>query len=850
MHAGKPYGLHVVGQDLTDKDQSFISATALRFANLKKIRNIETLKLVYELPDGGSFIIQDAGGNFRVIAHKPLYKEPVITFDGRASTKIPMLFSGAVASYGLIKEGSGLRLKLTKQTSKRLVLYGKQEGPTDVELLRFACKYGPRFQEFMPERPVAGLNYTQYMKQRPTWYSGAMSEVMQIVGGYGKQKIEDLPDDPIERAVFELPQKRQEAIAEQLKSIRLPCYTGLPNKDGQFQYDYKFFQTDLVSFDVNNKPWLIRISSAGVWAMPLPVVPATTTEVFRAYIEEVGDDEILAILDRFGGMPSGEGMPTSSSAFYAWVRAGVIIKVCDTKEFYQNLGYSSAMGWTSNSNGTEVANTCYDLDYTTGKITARAYKIKLELGAADNIGWVTSRTSSSIGDVLSINKYLQFIYELITENTPTNIAIKYKINKTPLSDIQARAMGSYNESEVDYWNNLELPPIAVHKGSLTKIDEGVYFRSAGVKVPEPMLGGCISIPAPLPIVSDRTGKKDTTVLIYYIEDSIKTVKLFVDDRIQTKKIETNFEDYMYSGQWYKRELIGDAYIVGDVYTSDIDDRFIAAPTEIETNIAGVDLGYGGAILQMDFYFWRTGNLSRYKYYTTETTTRTLYSRSMALATAIPYLCRNMLIYAKTDRSEKETTVKELKLGQILDPYTYRIWSDNESMLMFGGLEVQNGTPYPVDGKPVYAEIKEYRPNEANAWADSGDWVGSLPADIAPLLYDYSKVIWAFRAAPPPPPVNEYKRTSETKSNEEKELKCQLYERVDKVRKGYHSSLYYDSLPDEYMNTLDIDACKVLFGSKRYANISEVTETGNRKQWGESLLVDNKSAHHFIGVINE
>lgn len=850
MHAGKSYGLHVVGQDLTDKDQSFISAIALRFANLKSIRNIETLKLVYELPDGGSFIIQDAGGNFRVIAHKPLYKEPAITFDGRASTKIPMLFSGAVSSYGLIKEGNGLPLKLTKQTSKRLMSYSNQQGPTNVELLRFACKYGPSFQEFMPERPAAELNYTQYIQQRPTWYSGAMSEVIQIVGGYGKQKIEDLPDDPLERAVFELPQKHQETIAEQLKSIRLPCYTGLPNEDGQFQYDYKFLQTDLVTFDLSNKPWLVRISSAGVWAMPLPIVPATTTDAFRAYIEEVGDDEILAILDRFGGMPSGEGMPARSSDFYAWVRAGVIIKVCDTKEFYQNLGYSSAMGWTSNTHGTEVANTCYSLDWTTGKITARAYKIKLELGAADNIGWVTSRTSSSIGDMVSINKYLQFIYELITENTPINIAIKYKINKTPLNDIQDRAMGSYNESEVDYWNNLELSPIAVHKGSFTKIDEGVYFRSAGVKVPEPMLGGCISIPAPLPMVSDRTGKKDTTVLIYYIDDSIKTVKLFVDDRIQTIKTETNFEDYMYVGQWSKRELIGDARIVGDIYTSDIDDRFIVAPTEIETNITGVDLGYGGAILQMDYYFWKIGSLFRQRYFTTKTNVKTTTDKSMLLAVAIPYLCRNALVYAKTIESGRVATEETFKRNGIMDPHKYRIWSYNENLFNFGDLEVMNGSPWPSRGRPVYAEILQYTPNESNAWADSGDWVGSLPADVTPLLYDYSDVLWTFRAEPPPPPVNEYSLETVTKDTKELEIKCQVYERVDKVREGYHSSLYYDLLPDKYMNTLDVNACKVLFGSKRYANISEITETGNRKQWGESLLVDNKSAHHFIGVINE
>ena len=63
--------------------------------------------------------------------------------------------------------------------------------------------------------------------------------------------------------------------------------------------------------------------------MPLPLVPATTTEAFREYIEEVADEEILKILDRFGGMPSGESFPVGQD-FQAWRRAGVVIKVCDT----------------------------------------------------------------------------------------------------------------------------------------------------------------------------------------------------------------------------------------------------------------------------------------------------------------------------------------------------------------------------------------------------------------------------------------------------------------------------------------------------------------------------------------
>jgi len=48
--------------------------------------------------------------------------------------------------------------------------------------------------------------------------------------------------------------------------------------------------------------------------MPLPLIPATTTKTFRSWMgaEEdwsVDDPEITAILERFGGIPSGETMP-------------------------------------------------------------------------------------------------------------------------------------------------------------------------------------------------------------------------------------------------------------------------------------------------------------------------------------------------------------------------------------------------------------------------------------------------------------------------------------------------------------------------------------------------------------
>lgn len=858
MHKGRPYGLHVIGEELTDKDNAFISATAMRFTNLKNTFNVETLKLVYELPDGGSFIIQDAGNNFRVIANKPPTPDSTPLFDGVAKMYIPMLFSGAVYGSTVLRNDVGLALNISKDTQRRLANYDSNiKAPAQLQLMRFVCEYGPLFQEFMPDHPVYGLSYTQYGQQRPTWYSGAMSEVMQIVGGYGKQNLEGLPDDKYERARFELPPKYYDAISEKIKDVRLPAYSGLPNADGQYQYDYKSRSTNLVSFDDGGNPWLLRVDSSGVWVMPLPVIPATTTTEFYEYIETVGDTEIQRILDRFGGMPSGEGFPQLPSAFQAWRRAGVITKVCETKEFYKYSPYSTAMGWSSNVNGTEAVNTAYDLDWDTGRVTSVAYKMRIKLEACLNNGWLYANTISSDIDrqgFEAASSYLSLIYQEMTEDTPVNAAIKYKLRSVGIEQIKARASNNFDvEIEIGYWNNLEIKPLAQHKVTLVKIDEGIYFAGGGIKVPEPILKGCISIPqllfAPNP---SRVGKKDTTVLAYYIGDILKTVKLFQDDREHQHKTEGNFEQYMYVGKWWQRELSGSPRVSGNLYISDIDDRQVVAPKETLTDIEGKDLGYSLAHLQMDYYFWRTGTIWRNRWYTNKTNIKTVYDKSLRFAVTIPYFCRDILLYAKTETQPRVLNEELFELKSVRDPYSYRIWSDNEILLMFGGLEVQRGTPYPVDGKPVYAEIQEYRPRESNAWANEGPWVASLPSNVVPLLYDYSDVIWAYQKFPPPPPADEYKRSTETKDASKKALYCQVFEFVEKIKEGEDINLdaYYSLSPDIFQNYFYKDACKVVFGDKRYANLSEVTETGNRKQWGESLLVDNKSAHHFIGVINE
>ena len=442
---------------------------------------------------------------------------------------------------------NGVGLKVTEQCRKRLINYSTDEDlpAKQFSLQRFVIKPNDKLvPEFIPRNDVSDLITTQYVQQRPTWYSGAMAEVMQIVGGYGRQDFNNLPDNALERAQFEIPDRYIDRIAEDIGGVRLPAYMGVPPMGGEFQYDYKFHSTNGVVFDTTMQPWLIRVATSGVWAMPLPIVPATATSAFREYIEEVGDDELLKILDRFGAMPSGEGFPIGKD-FQAWKRAGVIIKVCDTADFYTYMAYSPACGWSFNLNGTEGFNTCYTYDED-GIAIGKAFKLRCEFSPAENRGRLKAVKITG-GKANVISKYLSKLYEILPKGEQKTLAILYKLRRVSQDDIFFQAETSlYNplgvtSVDVDYWDNLELEPIAILNGNISQVAKGFLYHHAKpelqpqIKFPMVEMGGCISFDFGAYTLPKQKPNCDTIMYGYYVGNNLKVIKYFVDWRSYQKQ---------------------------------------------------------------------------------------------------------------------------------------------------------------------------------------------------------------------------------------------------------------------------------------------------------------------------
>lgn len=867
MHSPRPYGLLVINGELTEKDNLFIDHQLKKLSNQKAISNLENIRQVKDLPDGGYVILQDMGGMLKAIAHKELLLDEFEP-DGLAKIYVPMLYSGVITKARIRKE-EGVGFKITEQCRRRLINYSNEALPNkELHLQRFIIE--PNAQtvpEFIPQNSFSDFITTQYVQQRPTWYSGAMAEVMQIVGGYGRQDFNNLPDLPYEKSRIQIPEKYMERIVQEIDGVRLPAYSGIPPLDGAFQYDYKFHSTNGVVFDTANKPWLIRIRSNGIFAMPMPIVPVTATQAFREYVEEVGDEEILNILNRYSAMPSGEKFPTGED-FEAWRRAGVIIKVCDTADFYSHISYFSACGWSFNLNGTEGFNTAYNYDED-GIAVGVAYKLRCEFASVENQGWLKAiKITGEKAKVIS--KYLSKLYEILPKGEQKTLAILYKLRRVDTEDIFQRALTSeydplgVTQNDVDYWDNIELETIASLNGKISKVAKGFLYHNAKpkfqpqIKFPMVEMGGCISFDfsSLSPIPADSIVRCDTIMFGYYIENSLKVVKYFLDTRWYYEDVISDYEPVMTVGEWTKTEESGQKSIWGNFYTTDFDFRNSFAPIITTTKIKGVDKGFDTKPwFSFDYFFSMVGTLWRNRYYTHLTTTDSTEGRSLNIGVCIPYLNRNALILAEQNNITGGNKSESLALHSMRDPNSYRYFTYDFIFAWVGGpmngnvYSAQKAEPSPKDGNPVWAMGYNYNPTEYSDFADQGDWLGGLPSDITWLVHP-DRMKWNHNGGGGMPSIKSYSNSQIKPSSSTGAVYFDFLSQSTTVHQKIPDHWYFAISPDDFGGIFYRDACKVVFGNSEYANISETDQNNLRYKWGYSSLVEHKSAYHFIGVINE
>lgn len=861
MASPKPYGLHVISGVLTDNDINFIASVIHRFLTFKEASQLENLKNTYDLPDGGYFIVQDMGGVFRVIADKKEQQKFYFQDDGLVKMYIPMFYSGVIEK-ATIREGERVEIKLTQQCRNRLSRQLEREIPQLVKLDRFTIMPGDKFTEFQP-RTETIVKRTQYVGHNPGWYSGTMAKLHQFVGGYGRQDFDVLPDNDMERISFTLPDKLRQELLEKYFDVRLPGYTGLPPTSGQFQYDYKWGKTHAVAFDSASRPWLVQVG-AKVYVMPLPIIPLTADPKFHEYIYELGDQELINVLETFGAFPSGESFPDNGEDFQRWLRAGVIIEICDSGEFLSYQAFFTACGWSFNSRGNAAYNTGYRYD-SNGIAESSTFRLSLNLQPSqvhygtDKVT-INGETGLSDSEQGQLTVYLSKIMSSLGAEGSLAKTIKYKMRHIPHAAILQRTTASLNDDvsvndEINYWDKYVCDPIAPHTGKIHKLYTGKLYHHAKpinqpqIKFPEYTEGLCVSFDFG-PLELGVSAECDTIMYAYYDNDSLKVVKYFYTSKKYQRQVDTNYEQYMTVGSWYRNETSGDSTISGHFYLTDIDDREDIAPTETKTTIKGEDKGYDSKPrFAFDGFFQRPGTMWRNRYYTHLTKTETVRDKSVALSILVPMFNRNTVLHARKKVSGSKTNSESLTLGSVQDPYSYRYWTNDAVFAWSGSLEKMTGSPWPINGNPVWVEFERYNPSPANDFADNGPWVHGFPADYTWLIHPDNNT-WQQSGGGGAPPVQTYSRSTTTPIETTGNIKWVINDRIVTVSNKVPDSRYFLPSPDEYGFGMSRAGSKVFLGDVEYANISETNDAGFWKYTGFSSLVNHSRAYHFIGVINE
>lgn len=861
MHQPRPYG-YFGPTDLAAEDAAFAETLMRRVTNIKQAGGLDSLRLTRALPGGGTVTALDMGGVQKVFVIRPTHEAQDFEADESIPLDVPMLFCGTVEK-SILRHGEKASIRITKQTRMRLQGYAQQQIPgaqqqydtsERQQLDRFTIPYAARFDEFVP-KDLHSVRHTQYAQLRPTWYSGAMAQVVQLVGGYGKSKFDTKPANKTETAMLLIPGAVRQKIAAQLKGYRLFCSTGRPPEDGQIKYDYKYYECHAVAFGSDKKPWLVQVNRSGVYAMPLPMIPATTTKAFREWIEEVGDDEIKWALDRFGGLPSGEPFPTREKTVKAWERAGVVIKLCSTSDYYDHLAYSSAMGWSFNLKGTEAYNTCYDYDEGEGVAYGLMYCLSLSIGELADAKPKDDLSDADKAYMPQVAKYAAEVARRSRSDAEEGPAVRYKLRQASLSELISRVKASTDlEAEYTHWVNVQVEPIATGSGNVAEVGRGWLHNKAKfdfqpqIKFPEPLLGYCVSHDfRPLESGNAKDPKCDTPIFAYYVGDDLKVVKYSKDTKRAKPNVEDDFHDCMTVGSWTRTEHT-EGSVHGHFYTTDIDDRMTMGDSVTTTKIVGKDLGFSSVPgFAFDDIFARPGTIYRKRYYTHNTTRNTEVSKAREIGLCVPYLCRGALLHARRDTTLNTYGTDSLILHSVQDPTSYRYWTHDNIHAWAGGLPKMSGKPEPKDGSPVWVEIEQYSPGACSDFADNGSWIKGLPTDYTWLIHP-NKGEWRQERGDEGPKVNEYVNSYETKNKDERRLDVSIMDAQSHVSSSDVDSHYFAASPSSTGATFIRSAAKNMSGESIFGIVTE--PFGSTTHWGYTRLFDGKSLPAFIGVINE
>lgn len=594
--------------------------------------------------------------------------------------------------------------------------------------------------------------YSQYTRLKPTMYSGTMRSLVQVLMGFGRSTVRDGKSV----SVYDLPAKKGRAARVQ----PVTAYGAKVLKSGlQITYDWRFTRTHGVTYAEDGRAWLVEIGIAnGVYAMPLPLHPDTTTAAFRLRMEKAGDAEALAVLDLFGGFPTGESVPPSDE-LPAWIRAGRVVQMAthdDIAPFYANNAYSQEMGWAFNQRGDEAHNTAWrygDDDVQRGV----HYEIPLSIGASDD--------SVPSGDTFALQQAFKGLSDVGRAAAIWKLA-RLDADQLARATDELKRFGSADAYE--YVDQLVLAPLAVGRARVSLVSEGTLWFPPRAKQetgtvarwPDTTLGLLVAHSMkPASEAAPEPKRCDTTIHVFFAGNELKWVKFFRDTTSILGESTDDFDGCMYIGQWSQHVDGGRIAVPAMFYTNDLDDRAELAGSTTDMVIKGTDLGYFKIVANDDIVNPSQGSASRAKRFRQMTDTRTVTGPGLGTGIAVPFYDREAVFYAIQRTSTATSHTVGYAYRELTDPY-YCNYKRN--FPGYYGTYVGEGTPQDP-WRPLHLlDVNGYGPNEyRTANPDSPKYDDSNPcrdmADSGPWVHggdNIDAMAYEIPAPPQPPAVNE------------------------------------------------------------------------------------------------
>lgn len=513
-----------------------------------------------------------------------------------------------------------------------------------------------RYRLNLPESPIFSsvlsgsleITYSQHAHVKPSSYTGAMRKLAQFVLGMGqviRPTWEERWIQENEKGFLPVKQKNIDSgkSSEVLSAFNL--YYKKEIVSVLNTYDYRFAKTHGVSFDSQNKPYLIEVSTRGVYAMPLYMDPVSLTVQGKKRYLDVSP-ELSHVFDTFGGVPLGVNFPFSSNedTFNKWKRAGEIIELMsgdDIQEFYGKLPFSSVIGWAFDEKGTEAHNTCYDYQLNSVKRSYH-YILRFEINTPTplpELSGARAALAAKVTTLYELNKCRRM-------NEEAAAAVMFKFGQSEAAGRQA-------------FDELEVEPDVRAIATLTLAKSGILWHPTRnvkalpqIKFPEPIFEGLISVDMRALDYSGPALTCDAPLFVCVIDGNIDIVNYSYDPRPRSLfTAENTRQRCQYTGGWTATTPAGTPYVAGHFYSNRWDWRKEVTPSESVTTYRGKKIGVQGRASCPIFGMCVT--VTSVTIFKIDFKTVSRINETLDVSVAIPFYNRNCYYMAKTESVERE-----------------------------------------------------------------------------------------------------------------------------------------------------------------------------------------------------